>query len=66
MLVLTRKEGEEIIIWHPHADKVLAVVRITSVGVDRVRVGVSAEEDFRIDRAELPGVPVNPFRRPEK
>jgi carbon storage regulator len=47
MLVLTRKAGEEIVID--------GGIRITILGVkgDRVRVGVDAPPDVRVDRDEV-------------
>jgi carbon storage regulator len=47
MLVLSRKTGEEIII-----DGRIRVT-ITSIKGDRVRIGISAPPDVRIDRAEI-------------
>ena len=47
MLVLTRKIGEEIII-----DGSIRVT-VTSVKGDRVRIGISAPPDVRIDREEV-------------
>lgn len=47
MLVLTRKVGEEIIID--------GCIRITITALDRnkVRIGVTAPPDVRVDRAEV-------------
>ncbi len=47
MLVLTRKVGEEIVID--------GGIRITllAVGGERVRVGVTAPADVRVDRSEV-------------
>ena len=47
MLVLTRKVGEEIIIEHH--------IRVTIVAVrdDRVRVGITAPREARVDRREI-------------
>jgi carbon storage regulator len=47
MLVLTRKPGEEIVID--------GGIRITIVAVkgDRVRVGITAPPDVRVDREEV-------------
>jgi carbon storage regulator len=47
MLVLSRKVGEEIVI-----DGCIRVV-IASIKGDRVRVGVCAPPDVRVDRAEI-------------
>ena len=47
MLVLTRKDGQEIVID--------GRIRVTIVSVkgDRVRVGISAPPEVRIDREEV-------------
>jgi carbon storage regulator len=47
MLVLTRKNGQEIVI---NGD-----IRITIVAVkgDRVRVGITAPPEVRVDRSEI-------------
>jgi carbon storage regulator len=47
MLVLTRKIGEEIII-----DGRIRVT-ITAVKGDKVRIGITAPPDVRVDRAEV-------------
>ena len=47
MLVLTRKTGEEIII-----DGHIRVT-VTAVRGDKVRLGISAPPDVRVDRAEI-------------
>jgi carbon storage regulator len=47
MLVLTRKEHEEIVIGD---DIVISVVRIK---VDRVQLGVAAPKGTRVDRREV-------------
>jgi carbon storage regulator len=47
MLVLTRRIGEEIII-----DDHIRIT-ITAVKGDKVRVGISAPPDVRVDRAEV-------------
>ena len=47
MLVLTRKTGEEIII-----DGRIRIT-ISAVAGDRVKVGISAPRDVRVDRAEV-------------
>jgi carbon storage regulator len=46
-LVLTRREGEEVVIGG-HIR-----VRVTRVQGDRVRLGVIAPESVRVDRAEV-------------
>jgi carbon storage regulator len=47
MLVLTRKDGEEVVIDDG--------IRITVVAVkgDRVRIGVTAPPELRVDREEV-------------
>ena len=47
MLVLTRRTGEEIVI-DGHIR-----VRVTVVRGDRVRLGITAPESVRVDRAEI-------------
>ena len=47
MLVLTRRTGEEIVI-DGHIR-----VRVTLVQGDRVRLGIMAPENVRVDRAEV-------------
>ena len=47
MLVLTRKAGESIVI----ADNIR--ITITSIGDGRVKIGVEAPRDVRVDRAEV-------------
>ena len=47
MLVLSRKIGEEIVI-----DGRIRVV-ITSIKGDKIRVGITAPPDVRVDRAEV-------------
>jgi carbon storage regulator len=47
MLVLSRKVGEEIVI-----DGSIRVT-ITSIRGDKVRVGIIAPADVRVDRAEI-------------
>jgi carbon storage regulator len=47
MLVLTRKTGQEIVI--------AGEIRITStsIGGDRVKIGISAPSHVKVDRAEV-------------
>jgi carbon storage regulator len=47
MLVLTRKTGESIIL----ADNIR--ITVTSCGDGRVKLGVEAPRDVRVDRAEI-------------
>jgi carbon storage regulator len=47
MLVLTRKVGESIVI-----DSTIRVT-ITSVKGDKVRIGIEAPPEVRVDRAEI-------------
>lgn len=47
MLVLTRKVGEEIIIGGS------ITVTVTSIDANKVRIGISAPPDVRIDREEI-------------
>ena len=48
MLVLTRKEGEQVVI----GDDI--VVTIVDVRKDRIRLGITAPPDKQIRREELP------------
>lgn len=54
MLVLTRNRGEEIII-RVKPSHVEQVIRITPVNVrgDKVRIGIDATGEVRIDRKEI-------------
>jgi carbon storage regulator len=47
MLVLTRKPGEQLVIGHNIR------VTIVSVGPGRVKIGIEAPPDVRIDRQEI-------------
>jgi carbon storage regulator len=47
MLVLTRRIGEEIVIDGR------IVVTITAIKGDKVRIGVTAPDNVRVDRAEV-------------
>jgi carbon storage regulator len=47
MLVLTRRQGEEIMIGHD------ICVRVTALMGDRVRIGITAPPHVRIDRREV-------------
>ena len=47
MLVLTRKVGEQIIIGDDVCITIVAVQR------DRVRLGITAPKDTRVDRGEI-------------
>jgi carbon storage regulator len=50
MLILSRKEGEEIVIG-PSTEQ--TVVRIASIRGDRVRVGVAAPRSVQVHRREV-------------
>jgi carbon storage regulator len=47
MLVLTRRVGEEIVIGNDIR------VTVTAIRGDRVRIGISAPPDVRVDREEI-------------
>ncbi len=47
MLVLTRKTGQEIVI-----DGDIRIT-VTSIGDGRVKLGISAPSDVKVDRAEV-------------
>lgn len=51
MLVITRREGEEIVIGDPR--KPIGVVRIASVRGERVRVAFDFPRDVEIHRREV-------------
>ncbi len=66
MLVLTRREGEEIVI-DGHIR-----IRVAGVQGNRVRLGIMAPEHVRVDRAEIhesrgaPAVPRRPTSKPQQ
>ncbi|MCC6285000.1 MAG: carbon storage regulator [Phycisphaerales bacterium] len=51
MLVITRREGEEVVIGDPR--KPIGVVRIASVRGERVRVAFDFPRDVEIHRREV-------------
>lgn len=51
MLVLTRREGEEVVIGDPR--KPLGVVRITSIKGDRVKIAFEFPRDVQVNRREV-------------
>lgn len=51
MLVLTRREGEEVVIGDPR--KPLGVVRIASIKGDRVRIAFEFPRDVQVNRREV-------------
>ncbi len=51
MLVITRREGEEVVIGDPKNP--IGVVRIASVKGDRVRVAFDFPRDVHINRREV-------------
>jgi carbon storage regulator len=51
MLVITRREGEEVIIGDPAAP--LGIVRIASIKGDRVRLAFEFPREIRVDRREV-------------
>ena len=51
MLVITRREGEEIVIGDPR--KPIGIVRIASVKGERVRVAFDFPRDVEIHRREI-------------
>jgi carbon storage regulator CsrA len=50
MLVLTRKQGEAVVVEVPGGPSI--TVRVCNISGDRVRVGVDAPEEFVIFRPE--------------
>ena len=57
MLVITRREGEEVVIGDPRHP--IGVVRIASIKGDRVRLGIEAPRDVIVDRGEVHARKVN-------
>ena len=51
MLVITRREGEEVVIGDPKNP--IGVVRIASVKGDRVRIAFDFPRDVEINRREI-------------
>lgn len=51
MLVITRREGEEVVIGDP--GKPLGFVRIASIRGDRVRLAFSFSKDIEVHRREI-------------
>lgn len=52
MLVLTRRKDEEVVIQVPGRPTPI-VVEIADIRGDKVRVGIHAEPDIKIDRREV-------------
>lgn len=51
MLVVTRREGEEVVIGDPRSP--LGVVRIASIRGDRVRIAFDFPKDVQVNRREV-------------
>jgi carbon storage regulator len=51
MLVITRREGEEVVIGDPKSP--IGVVRIASVKGERVRIAFDFPRDIQINRREI-------------
>ncbi|MDP7008390.1 MAG: carbon storage regulator [Phycisphaerales bacterium] len=51
MLVITRREGEEVVIGNPAHP--LGVVRIASIKGDRVRIALDFPRDVPVHRSEV-------------
>ena len=51
MLVITRREGEEVVIGEPR--KPIGIVRIASIKGDRVRVAFEFPRDIDVHRREV-------------
>lgn len=51
MLVITRREGEEVVIGDPHQP--LGIVRIASIKGDRVRVAFEFPRTVEVHRREV-------------
>lgn len=53
MLVLTRTEGEEIVIYDKETKKELGRIRVCSVKGPRVRIGIRFPDSVGVDREEV-------------
>lgn len=51
MLILTRREGDGVVIGSP--DKPIGVVRVMRIGSDRVRIGLEFPRDVQVHREEV-------------
>lgn len=51
MLVITRREGEEVVIGDP--ENPIGVVRIASIKGDRVRIAFDFPRDVEVNRREV-------------
>lgn len=51
MLVITRREGEEVVIGDPHQP--LGIVRIASIKGDRVRIAFEFPRTIEVHRREI-------------
>lgn len=51
MLVITRKEGEEVVIGNPASP--LGIVRIASIKGDRVRIAFEFPREVQVHRKEV-------------
>lgn len=54
MLVLSRTKGEAIVIGPP--DKPIAVIVVTDIRGDKVRLGFEAGREVQVNRAEVLGL----------
>lgn len=55
MLVLSRKQNEELLLFHAGQR---IVIRVVDVGPNRVRIGIEAPEECVVVRGEIEGKPV--------
>ncbi len=51
MLVITRTEGEEVVIGNPKAP--LGIIRVSAVKGDRVRLGFDFPKEIEVNRKEV-------------
>lgn len=51
MLVITRREGEEVVIGDPHCP--IGIVRIADIRGDRVRIAFEFPRDVTVHRREV-------------
>lgn len=51
MLIITRREGEQIVIGPP--ENPVAVIRLAGIKGDRVRIGIHADRSLPVHRQEV-------------
>ena len=53
MLVLSRKVGQELVIFEKSSGRVIARLMVVDFRGDKAKIGLSAENDIGIDRIEI-------------